>query len=127
MELETHIDAEAGIRCHRITGPLDVGAIADAVRELRARADYDPSMPALWDLREAEVRVTAEEVRGLADVVAGLGRPPVRTALVVSRQAAYGLARMYDQLVESRAARQGGVFYSLEEAAAWLGVELEAG
>jgi hypothetical protein len=120
MKLETQIDTEVGIRRHRVTGPLDTGAIADALRELRARPDYDPSLPALWDLRDAEIDVSAEEVRRLADVVAGLGRLPVRTALVVSRPAAYGLARMYDQLVESKAFREGAVFYSLEEALAWL-------
>lgn len=126
MKLEMHIDAAAGVRRHRVSGPLDTAAIADALRELRARPDYDPALPALWDLREAEFDVTAEEVRHLADVVAGLGRPPTRTALVVSRQAAYGLARMYDQIVQSRGSREGGVFYSMEEAAAWLGVELGA-
>lgn len=96
----------------------------DDLRQLAAAMWSDPAyrnkMDILADLREAQVRIPYDQMVEYTQYIndrSDIGRQ----AIVVSRQLEFGMARMYEQLTESGAKREDlGVFFSLEEAEAWM-------
>lgn len=92
-----------------------------ANRRLRANPEFDPTFDQLLDARSV-VRAPMD-VDEMARVVAAspFGQSS-RRAIVVSSNTVYGFARMYKSLAEG----DGGdvqVFWSIEEAHEWLGLE----
>jgi len=123
MPVVTHIDPEARLRKHAISGPLTVQVLQDALTDVYADQAYDPTMAALWDLREATIDLSPDEVRKIADFVAprwGGGR----AAIVVANEHAFGMARMYELLLSEQARGDVMVFRSIADAAAWLEAEV---
>lgn len=53
MPITTDFDSDTGLRVHMMTGRLTYAEVRDTLEELYARPDFDPTMNALWDLREA--------------------------------------------------------------------------
>jgi hypothetical protein len=88
---------------------------------------FHPSLPAVWDLSEAdEPQLSADDMRRLAPLVAKLragseGRP--RVGIVTPSDAAFAGARMFNGVNEPRMQVDIGIFRSFEEAAAWAFAE----
>ena len=80
--------------------------------------DFDPEYDRLWDLRQGDPVLSADEVRGVAKVVARVvgGR---RAAIVAPGDVAYGLSRMYSVFLED-AGIDVQPFRTLGEATTWL-------
>lgn len=81
----------------------------------------------LFDLRGAEVRLSAADVRVFAEM-----RDPLRAtegdrgpvAIVATEPSVYGLVRMYESLAELRLLQVVRGFQSVDEAVAWLNLLL---
>lgn len=104
MRFETHIDSAKGIARIRITGPMDVSGFSAVVTEFMDHPDFVPGMPAIWDMREADLeRITEEEIRSIGSQSRQLAerRGSARVALVVSDDFRFGMARMTQVLAAS--------------------------
>jgi hypothetical protein len=124
MLITTRLDPGAGLRVHVITGRLTYAEVRDTLEELYAGPDFDPTMNALWDMREAVTTdISSDDVRKVAQLVRG--RPPIgvssRVALVVSRDADFGMARMYEAQLDGASQSGLRVFRDIDEATAWVG------
>lgn len=90
------------------------------IRQLRADPEFDPSFGQLLDFSRVElVNVTPTEIRQLAEVALFL--PASKRAFVSPTPLLYGLARMYVAQREVQGDTGIAVFYTMEEAKAWLG------
>jgi len=90
-------------------------------RELESDPDFDPAFAQLIDCRGvAEVALDSETIRTIARP--SVYAPGAKRAIVATRDAVYGLARMYERLRggESDEVR---VFRDIEEARRWLGLD----
>ena len=122
MPIVTRIDTDLGIRTHNISGVVVLEVISAELTDTLSRPDFDPRMPALWDIREAEGSISGSQIKELAQLVGGLWKDqqPPRVALVVAPGLQYGLARMYQQYADLARKIEIRVFKEEEEAAAWL-------
>jgi hypothetical protein len=123
MPVTTRTDQQLGIRIHTLSGPVDPGEVSAVLAETLQDPDFDPAMPALWDVREAKGSLSAGQVRQLAQSVGGLWRQqsPPRIAILTGTGLQYGLARMYEQYLDLTRRIELQVFRDEEEEAlAWL-------
>ena len=84
---------------------------------------WQPGMDSLVDLRDLDFAdLRSAQIRALVDaqVRNKVKRGGGRAAIVVSREVAYGLVRMYAAYADQRVALRPRVFRSYEEAHAWL-------
>jgi hypothetical protein len=124
MPIMTRLDPDADLRVHLATGRLTYAEVRDALEELYARPDFDPAMNALWDLRDAVTTdISSDDVRKIVQLVKGRRPSGVssRVALVVSREADFGMARMYEAQLDSVSQGNLRVLRDIDEATAWVG------
>ena len=121
--METQIDAETGLRTHVLTGSVSQEELEDVLGEVYSRPDFLPDADTLCDLREADLgQLSHTVIKSIADYVAKNrgAQPRARTAIVVGRNLAFGLARMYGQMLEASSEASVMVFRDMDEAMAWL-------
>jgi hypothetical protein len=90
-------------------------------QELESDSDFDPAFAQLIDCRGVtEVAIESATIRAIA--TPSFYAPGAKRAIVATREAVYGLARMYERLRggESNEVR---VFRDLKEARRWLDLE----
>lgn len=83
---------------------------------------WRPGIPALMDFRDLDVGpLTSADIQRLADLHAPYAEVLAqgRIAVLVSRPVEYGIVRMWQAFVNHMHLAHG-VFYTLEEAEAWL-------
>lgn len=108
----------------RLWGVVTDEDILQIARAVAADPRIGPNSREILDLREVErTDVTRDGIRAAAEV--DLGHPGKfvgnRTAIVATRDAHYGMARMYASLTEAMGApTRVRVFRTVEEAKAWL-------
>lgn len=122
MPITTLIDPETGLRRHRVEGRFTLEDIHGTLEELYSRPDFRPDADVLWDVRDATLDFTTDEVRQLADFVAKHWGPggKSRAAFVVSSDFQFGMSRMYEMLLRSQTESTLMVFRSIEDAERWL-------
>jgi hypothetical protein len=123
MAVATAIDSETGARTHVVTGELTPDELLQALESVYDRSDYRPGACVLWDLTGAQLhRFDKSDIRRIADYVSANRGAPKGTcsALVVSRDLDFGLARMYEQMLVAATDVRVMVFRDIEEARAWL-------
>ena len=122
MELTTTFSAEYDLRVHTIRGELVLEELLETLRSLYESPEFRPEQNSLWDVREARLEgLSSDQVKQIGDLVSehwGKQAAP-KSALVASKDLAFGLARMYEARLESRG--QVRVFREMEEALSWLG------
>ena len=123
MAITTHIDVDAGLRHHKVTGELSVTELRLTLEEVYAKSDFSAEHNVVWDIREADVSsFTAQDINEVAMFVAEHwgGRDTPRAALVVASDFDFGLARMYEASVSDDRYRSVQVFRDMTEAVAWI-------
>jgi len=89
--------------------------------QLQADPHYDGRFVQLVDARDVtEVDVTKDGVHALASLV--VYEPGARRAIVATRDAMYGMARMFERLRGGRP-DELRVFRDIDEARRWLGLD----
>ena len=123
MAITTTIDSVTGLRTHVVTGELTAQDLIETIESAFNRDDFEPGSDALWDFRGATGRdLTAKEVRSIVDAVKSRRAKDTRTrvAVVVARDLDFGLARMYQQMLEASTMVRVTVFRDRDEAEEWL-------
>ena len=119
MDVITEIDYQSRIRKHRVLGSVAYADLKSYLLKLYDAPDFDDSLHSLWDFSFAEGidNLTTEEVRALVLLVASKWNTSsqVKSALVVSRELEYGLARMYEMQLSAMSDNETKVFKDLEE------------
>jgi hypothetical protein len=123
MPHEYSIDAARRLVRVRMWGELTRAEIMATGAELSNDPLLRPEFSELIDLRgvTSAIAISAEDVRAIASAALS---PVARRAFAASDLAMFGLARMFATLRDLTETReQVGVFRTLEEAEAWLGLE----
>lgn len=119
MPASYKIDVDARVIRSHTDGVVTDEDLRGHQQRLRNDPGFDPSFDQIWDFREVErIEISTEAVRQLAR--SRSYAEGARRALVAPRDAAYGLARMF-QALHDTAPEDVGVFRTLEEALEWLG------
>jgi hypothetical protein len=106
-----------------LSGVVTFEDLAGAQRALAADPDFDPTFPALLDLRAAsDVRLTPSDMQSLASSSAlGLS---TRRAILVGSPRIFAMAQMYEALGSGQSTHHVvRACRTLAECAEWLGVE----
>ena len=83
---------------------------------------FDPSFHVVTDLRDADMfGLSLSDIHSVA--TQSLLRPTARRAIIVDTADQLGLAHIYETQRELAGSESTRVFKSLEEAAAWLGID----
>ncbi len=121
MPLTWEVEAATGLILIEAKGRIEVDRYLTLWDELMADPRVEAGPNLLADFREVEVTRSGSEVRTVAagnkrfnDYIEG-----GRLAVVASQQASFGLARMYEALIESQSL-EVQVFRAYEPARAWL-------
>ena len=118
---------EAQLTVYSATGPLSANDVLNTVITCLTE---NPTMFVIWDLTEASFsNVTGDDLRKVVLTARPLAesRAGGKTAIVCSRGADYGLARLFQTYAELyEAPIDIKVFDSIDEAATWLGVDPRA-
>ncbi len=113
------IDRENRLVMTTASGVFTLADILAHEEKLRLDPDFDPSFSQLLDASHiTKLEITSEHIRRLAQD--SLFSPDSRRALLVSNDAAFGLARMFEILRESAGDTGIEVFRSLDEALEWV-------
>lgn len=123
MPIATQIESATGLRIHKVTGSLTFTELRETLQALYASPDFRPEQNALWDLRDSVLTTfTTAQVREIVEPVRShwgtRGAP--RAALVVCRDADFGMARMYELQLDVEGTAEVRVFRDLEEARVWV-------
>ncbi len=123
MPIRYSVEPERGLVRLELADPLDPAHIALTVERLLADPELRVGLDLLSDHSQLDFTATTELVRAIPALLdrlgARLGR--FRCAVVVPRDASYGMARMAEVLSEGGMA-QVRAFRSAEEAEGWLAV-----
>jgi hypothetical protein len=117
------VDQSLGHVTHTAQGQLSLDEIRGAFRAALENPAYRRGMTVLWDVREATIaHLSAEDLRTLARFSHELRsvRGGGRAAILVSRDADFGVARMF-QLYADVFPWETMVFRDLGETIEWLG------
>ena len=103
------------------TGPVGLNDYETAIAQLARHPDYREGMDSITDYRDAEIKLSYDAMRTLASRSAATEKWG-RVAIVVSRNVEYGLARMYEEMIEFHNGhiKEFRIFNSIEEAERWL-------
>jgi uncharacterized protein with PIN domain len=124
MKFETHIEPENNLRFHRISERVSFDELHDTLRNIYEDKNFDKTLNSLWDLSEADISdLTSDEVEQIANFVAqNWGKiPGTKAALIVNTDFSYGMARLYEILLDSRTSNTIRVFRDERSAREWLG------
>ena len=119
MAHEISIDLASGIAVVTMHGEADLAAVLDAQRDLAPNGSW-VSDRRLWDLREAQLTLSAHDVETLARTGRSYdaGRP-ARLAIVAVQDLGFGLSRIHEVYRKSETT-QVRVFRDIDDARRWL-------
>ena len=123
MPIDVLVDKEKGLVHGKVTGDVTPEEWIASFAAVLDHPDFDLKMPILIDLTAVTHRLSALDVRHLADFLLARGPSALwgaREAVVVSKPASYGMVRVFQSYVEG-SGLQLAVFYDLNEAKDWLG------
>ena len=127
MPISYSIDRDLGVVFTTSTGRLTDDDILENKRKLTADPEYSSQLVELSDVRSVtELAVTPEGVARMvskdaedADKLDGY-----KLAIVVSKEVAFGLGRMYETMTQENMPGVG-IFRDMNEAREWLGLPPE--
>ena len=123
VEMDISIDIKSNVRCHRITGAIDIAELIDYLKGIYNSNDLDQEMDVLWDMRKADfTNLCTQDIQLFKQFVGkNWGRSgKSKAALVVDHDVGYGLSRMYEIMMESESLSTVQVFRGMEEAREWM-------
>ncbi len=120
MPYRFRVEPERAIFFTEMWGRMNMEDSRRYFEDLASHPDYRPEFDGLIEMRDIEGTLTADELRGIAEMtrVPSSGRRP-RRALVVESDLHFGLMRMLEAYT-SDGPREYRVFRTKEDALAWI-------
>jgi len=120
MPSKVCLDPDTGIWTIELIGAVGPEEVAEAIGSIRREPTYRVDAPRLYDVREVEDSIDTSALRSLAHRKEFIGSVDgARSAIVVSRDITFGIARMYQTWMEGQPV-EVRVFRDVDEARAWL-------
>lgn len=120
MPIAVSFDSNSRIWMITIEGEVAPEEVVEALRGMYESPDYAPDSPRLYDARESAASISARDMQRLATLqLSRESTRNARSAIVTSRQASYGVARMYQTHAEDMPI-EVELFQSIDDARAWL-------
>jgi hypothetical protein len=123
LPITTSIEPTTGARLHEVTGHLNLEELGGTLTKIYESADFDPDQDVLWNLLKANLSAfSVDDIRQVTHLVKDNwgASDKSRAALVVARDLDFGLARMYQQLLEGQSLGEVRIFRNVDEAIEWL-------
>ncbi len=124
MSITISVDNDKHLTTHTVIGEI---SFEEVMSTLKQYWEGQPTMFLLWDFRKGSMaQLSYVDLERIVDYVTfhSEKRAGGKSAVVVSRDLEYGLARVLDTLRDIRKVHsQLGVFRSVEEANQWLDEE----
>jgi hypothetical protein len=124
MKIKTEINQKKNVRIHIVSGQFDVDALFKSLTDMYTNLPIKSDMNVLWDFRSTEGIASLapdqlDKIIGLVSKKWGSsGRN--KAALVVARHVDFGLARVYEQQLESHTLSKVQVFKDIKKAVEWI-------
>ena len=126
MPVKTEIDKDNNVIFRKVVGELTLRDIKDALTSTPQLAGFKPDLGVIWDYSEGtNANLHRDELEELAQFVEqwslGRGSAKYRTAVFAPRDVDFGMARIYEVLLEIRGAQfEFSVFRELDRAIRWV-------
>jgi len=124
MPMSFKIDHENQLIILEAWGVLESSEVIECTRSLYRDGDWGEHYRTLVGLTAVErMNIDYEKMNSVAATTEVSGRARARTgrhALVASNDASFGVARMYEAMVDEKVSRQFRTFRSIAEAQDWL-------
>jgi hypothetical protein len=122
MPITHHIDKRKGIIFAEVVGDFTLEDILNTIDSAVSDPAFRPGFKVLSDHRKIGEPATMAQMEGMAACLKGLSNAfgGTKWAMVVSKEASYGMMRMLSVLVEDVPIVLR-VFWDMEEALKWLG------
>ena len=121
MTIEFRIDKDEGIVYGTLKGEVNYTEVLAGLTEMVEGEDYDPGLNGITDLRAMKWESDQNDLRKLVHFLIKhrkqIGRS--RSAVVVSSDRAYGMARMFE-VFSSESSIKVRVFRDFDEAKRWV-------
>lgn len=125
MPIGMKIDSANNLVVYTVTGVITAADIQEVVEARVAAPDYMARMDVLWDFREGQLSPVPQDLtyQG-AQVMKGMphAREEAKIAVVAPKTATHGMMREFKAWWANQP-REFEVFWTIEEAMAWLGLE----
>ncbi|MEE4299055.1 MAG: hypothetical protein V2J24_06405 [Pseudomonadales bacterium] len=117
------IDPRLGVIVARFDGVVDAGQLDRIREEIEVHPDFRPGLDRIWDERDAELRLSADDLRMLADRWdnTAVDHGERRLGYLVKPGLRWGLNRQFEAQ-RSAADVTFGIYTSWSELLAWLGL-----
>ena len=113
------IDKERKLVMSTAAGELTKTDVLLLQDQLRGDPDFDPNFSQLSDLTNVTgMHITGAEMKDLAETTAF--SPTARRAVIAGNDLAFGLARVFEQVLEKKGDQGIRVFRKLEDALDWI-------
>lgn len=124
MPASCTIDSVAGVVTTTVRPPVTAKELSDELRRVIESPDFRPGLNGVADVRGTDAEWTPNDLRMVADVLKAHREDilPSRTAIVVSGDAEYGMARMFQGLSGTTSV-ETAIFRDMDEAKAWLSAD----
>jgi hypothetical protein len=124
MPISFYIDRERDVLYRTIEGPTTIEEVVQSVVEVLDHPGFHPGIKSLTDVRRLDRHMGAEEMKRLAKLISHY-RDRIaggRAAVVVPSEVSYGSLRVL-KAYAGDSPLDIAIFYDLEEARSWLGIE----
>ena len=120
------IDLEQSLRCFVVTvsGPVSVPGLRAMIDDILKDGRWYEGVSLVVDYRLADLsNLTTDSVTGIVEYIMTITKKSDvnRIAHIVSRTVDFGMIRMWEIMMSERAPFDFRVFYSMDEALAWIG------
>ncbi|MBW1813454.1 MAG: hypothetical protein JRJ39_07210 [Deltaproteobacteria bacterium] len=123
MPVDVSIDKKSDLVLRVVQGLVSTDELLKSLEDVLNHPDYHPGMKSLTDLREATPFTNTGDVEQIANLLQKRKDrfKEGKAAVVVSKEVSYGMIRML-QAYAADSPFEIEVFYDIEEAKKWLGV-----
>lgn len=122
VSVENFVDAEHGVVITRCSGHVTRNDVMNSIASLRKNPGFRPNFRQLINLMDAlKFDLDFKDLYGIRQIYDPFSSESRRAIVAPQGGAGYGLARMYQAIVDSEHME---VFVSLLDAISWLGLEV---
>jgi hypothetical protein len=124
MKIETTFMPNRKLRVQTLSDEFDFDTLFQAIVDVYNHPQFDPSFNSIWDFSKVEniQRISLDQLEKIVAYVVWKRSKynKVRTAIVVSSDIDFGLAKLYEREVEAANQADISIFHNLNDALIWL-------
>ncbi len=124
MYINTEINEKEKIRIHKLNGVFDFDILFQHLVDIYNDSGFNPDLNSVWDLTNMEgiQKINSDQMQRIVAYVTWKRSThgKMKSAIVVSKNVDFGIARMYEQELEATGLSEISVFKDLNNALAWI-------